>query len=132
MVLSQMARRCPRSRADGVARLEGWRFRINAAGWATVVPEAKARVYGRLWRLDLPDEAALDVYEDLASGLYTKHRMTVHAAAGGLREAMVYLATDSTPGIPEGRYLEPIVAAAADAGFPGTYVEELRWWRGGS
>ncbi|MBN8249819.1 MAG: gamma-glutamylcyclotransferase [Verrucomicrobia bacterium] len=127
-----MARRCPRSRPGEVALLDGWRFRINAAGWATVVPAPGARVFGRLWTLDLPDEAALDVYEDLASGLYTKHRLPVRAASGSCRDAMVYLAADATPGTPDARYLEPIVAAAADAGFPAGYVEELRSWGGRS
>jgi len=132
MVLSQMVRRCPRSRPGETARLEGWRFRINAAGWATVVPELGARAYGRLWMLELSDEAALDVYEDLASGLYTKHRLTVDTESGRALDAMVYLASDSAPGVPQPWYLDSIVAAASNAGFPPSYVEELRSWRAGS
>ena len=94
MVSRQMALRCPRSPAIGIARLPDWRFRINAEGWATVVPEPGAVVYGRLWQLTSEDEVALDLYEALPSGLYAKQRVPVVLDGDATANAMVYLASD--------------------------------------
>ena len=124
----QMSLRCPRSRMIGTALLPGWRFRINAQGWATVVPERGALVHGRIWALSIEDEAHLDAYEDVASGLYTKDWLPVITTDGTTPEVMIYLATDSQPGSPLRRYLEPILHAAADAGFPPGYLQELGRW----
>ena len=38
---------------------------------------------------------------------------------------LVYLATDDTPGQPEGGYLERVLAAAESHGFPEEYVDGL-------
>lgn len=128
LVLDQMAQRCPHSRPLGTAVLDHWRFRINAAGWATIVPEAGARVHGLLWSLTPEDESALDLYEEMPSGLYEKRLLTVRTATGEAREAMVYLALDPTPGKPMARYWDPIQSAAEACGFPPEYLEELQNW----
>lgn len=124
----QMGQRCPQSRRIGEACLPGWRFRINSQGWATVVPESDAIVHGVIWALSPEDEARLDAYEDIPSGLYTKHRHPVLSADGAAMNAMVYLAADSRPGSPLRHYLEPILDAAAAAGFPDSYFQELSRW----
>ena len=128
LVLDQMAQRCPRSRTMGTAVLTGWRFRINAGGWATIVPESGARVYGLLWDLPPEDEASLDLYEEMPSGLYAKQVLTVQPASGTAQDAMVYLALDPSPGKPTPRYWDPILAAARSCGFPPDYLEELQTW----
>ena len=128
MVSRQMALRCPRSPAIGIARLPDWRFRINAEGWATVVPEPGAVVYGRLWQLTSEDEVALDLYEALPSGLYAKQRVPVVPDGEATANAMVYLASDPRPGMPLARYLTPILSAAAELKFPIEYQTELRRW----
>jgi len=124
----QMARRCPRSRTVGLAELPGWRFRINSQGWATIIPDSTGSVFGRLWTLPPEDEAVLDLYEDLPSGLYTKQRLLVTPHDGGQSQAMTYLAADSTPGIPVAIYFQPILAAAIECGFPEAYLRELQQW----
>ncbi|MBX3734743.1 MAG: gamma-glutamylcyclotransferase [Verrucomicrobiae bacterium] len=124
-----MRLRCPRSCPVGVGALSGWRFRINAAGWATVVPESGAQVYGRLWELPVEDELALDVYEDLPGGLYSKDAVVLNASPVPGRPVMIYQATDSSPGRAAPWYLDPILEEAADCGFPEAYLEELRRWR---
>ena len=128
LVLDQMAQRCPHSRPLGTAALDHWRFRINAAGWATIVPESGARVHGLLWNLTPDDESALDLYEEMPSGLYEKRLLTVTVTTGEAREAMVYLALDPTPGKPMARYWDPIQSAAKACGFPPEYLEELQTW----
>ncbi|MEN9677611.1 MAG: hypothetical protein RIS76_3507 [Verrucomicrobiota bacterium] len=122
----QMALRCPRSRTVGLAQLPGWRFRINSQGWATIILDSASRVLGRLWTLPPEDETALDLYEDLPSGLYIKQRLLVTPHDGIPAQAMTYLATDSTPGIPVARYFQPILAAAIECGFPDEYLRELQ------
>ncbi|MBL9173750.1 MAG: gamma-glutamylcyclotransferase [Verrucomicrobiales bacterium] len=129
LVLDQMAQRCPHSRPLETAVLDDWRFRINAAGWATILPEAGARVHGLLWTLTSEDETALDLYEEMPSGLYEKRRLNVRTHSEEPREAMVYLALDPTPGTPTARYWDPIESAAEACGFPPEYLAELRRWR---
>ena len=64
MVLTQMQQRCPAAQDMGIARLDGWRWRINQHGYATIVPEQSAYVLGVLWSLTSACEAALDDYEE--------------------------------------------------------------------
>lgn len=60
MDLAQMRRRCPAAELWGAATLPDWRFRINARGVATIVPEVGSRVHGLAWRLTPADEVELD------------------------------------------------------------------------
>lgn len=126
----QMAGRCRQASWVGVAVLSGWRFLINSAGWATIISESGAAVYGCLWDLTSGDEAALDLYEGLAEGLYLKERFKVQISTGVHQEAMVYVATDSAPGTPHAGYLESILAAAIENRFPEDYLRELMRWKG--
>ena len=73
-----MARRCPRSKAQALARLERHRLAVMREGWLTVVraPRSAVRV---LWDLALSDIAALDRYEGLPQGLYAKLTQAVVA-----------------------------------------------------
>lgn len=126
--LAQMARRCPGSRAGGPATLHGWRFRIMGRGYATIVREPGAVVHGLLWNLQAGDEKALDEYEGVAEGHYTKETVEVGVGAGKLK-AMVYVGTDAAPGRPAAGYLERVTAAARDLGLPDAYVAELEGWQ---
>lgn len=126
----QMAGRCRHASSVGVAALSGWRFLINSAGWATIISESGATVHGCLWELTPGDEAALDLYEGLAEGLYLKERLPAQMLSGARREAMVYVATDSAPGTPHAGYLESILAAAVENRFPEDYLRELMRWKG--
>ena len=96
---AQMAHRCPAARATGVAELSGWRFLINARGCATIVPDPECRVHGLVWDLTADCEAALDAYEGVSHGIYTKEVMAV-----GGSEALVYLAANTRPGHPRPGY----------------------------
>jgi len=128
MVTAQMAARCTGAEFLGVAVLADHRFRIGRRGYGTVVPEPGAAVYGVLWGLREEDEAALDVYEGVRHGLYQKAWRTVRTDAGDDRQALVYVATDPTPGAAVPGYVEKMVAAAEAHGLPASYREELRGW----
>lgn len=124
MCREQMAERCPTARRSGVARLDGWRFRINGKGFATLVADPKSTSFGLVWHIEAQDERNLDAYEEIAAGLYGKATLTVP----GHGPALIYLAADASPGRPRPAYIEPIVAAAKAAGFPASYVAELAAW----
>lgn len=126
IVRRQMTHRCPDARALGLARLDGWGFRIMTRGFATIVPDPAAHVLGVVWLLTPACEVALDRYEGVARGLYAKHALPVDG-----EETLVYVASDVEPGGPKPGYLEAIVAAAADWAFPPDYVTGLRTWLSG-
>src|SRR5260370_9532237 len=77
MDVNAMARRCPRSKAVGLARLERHRLAVMREGWLTAVRAPSSAVHGVLWDLALSDIAALDRYEGLSPGFYVQ---LTHAA----------------------------------------------------
>ena len=129
MVTTQMAERCPGAESRGVAALEDHRFRVGRRGYATVIGEPGATVYGILWGLRPEHEAALDVYEGVRHGLYRKVWLPVRSAADGAEQsAIVYVASDPARGNPVAGYMEKVVAAAEGHGLPAAYIDELRGW----
>jgi gamma-glutamylcyclotransferase (GGCT)/AIG2-like uncharacterized protein YtfP len=127
MNVSQMARRCPSAACRGNACLAGHDFLINQRGFGTIVPDSQSTVHGLLWTLSDPDIASLDEYEGIAVGYYRKEHLAV-SFAGETIVAMIYVATDSSPGIPEPAYIELIVAAATARGLSTDYVRRLAKW----
>ena len=79
MNVDAMARRCPRSKALGLARLERHRLAVMREGWLTAVRDPRSAVHGVLWDLALSDVAALDRYEGVPQGLYAKLMQAVIA-----------------------------------------------------
>jgi hypothetical protein len=124
MVATQMHRRCPAAQDMGIVRLDGWRFLINQEGYATIRLDQSAYVLGVLWSLTSACEAALDDYEEIATGLYTKAYIEIQDMP-----ALVYLATNALPGRPQTGYLEAIIAEACKRGFDLDYVtKDLKRW----
>jgi cation transport regulator ChaC len=128
MVTAQMAERCPGAELRGVAVLEDHRFAIGRRGYATVVSEPGATVYGILWDLRPEHEAALDVYEGVRHGLYRKAWLPVRSADGTEHRAIVYVAGDPARGSAVAGYMEKVVAAAEAHVLPTAYVAVLRSW----
>jgi len=119
-----MARRCPRSRPVGLARLERHRLAVMREGWLTVVRAPRATVHGLLWDLALADVAALDRYEGVAKGLYAKVVQPV-VAPGGAKRALVYVGANAGPGAPSPDYIEGVIAAAHARGLPAEGIAAL-------
>jgi hypothetical protein len=111
MSVAAMARRCPRSKAVSVARLERHRLAVMREGWLTAVRDPRSAVHGVLWDLALSDAPALDRYEGLPQGLYAKVAQPI-VAPGGAKRALVYFGANAGPGIPRADYMAGIVAAA--------------------
>jgi gamma-glutamylcyclotransferase (GGCT)/AIG2-like uncharacterized protein YtfP len=124
MSVPMMRQRCPAARHEGGATLRGYRVMIMREGYASIVRAPGACVHGVLWRLTARDRAALDVYEDVAGGLYRAMTMRVVTDRGSI-PALVYVGAAPSRGIPHPGYLEPILAAARDAGLPPRYIRAL-------
>jgi hypothetical protein len=111
MDVDAMARRCPRSKALGLARLERHRLAVMREGWLTAVREPRSAVHGVLWDLALSDIAALDRYEGLSQGLYAKLTQPVIADRSP-KQAIVYFGANAGPGVARPAYLAEVLAAA--------------------
>ena len=125
----QMYKRCPDSELVGAAKLEGWRFLINTVGVATVVPREDGVVHGLLWRISASDEKTLDGYEGVEHGMYRKEELDVEVTGGSTEKALIYISSDTEPGVPRPGYIERIISAAQEHGLPDKYQTELRSWR---
>jgi cation transport regulator ChaC len=129
-----MRRHCPNAEELGTAALFGCRFMITTDGYASIVPRSGGRVHGVLWRLSVRDLAALNSYESIASGLYSK--LTLPVRKDGRRmAATLYVGRSRTAGRPKPGYLDVILNAAREWSLPVPYVRSLqRWsptrWRG--
>ena len=124
MDVAAMALRCPKSRALGVARLARHRFVIMPEGFANVVRAPASNVPGVLWDIALADMRALDAYEHVARGLYTKVIQPVAKAAGGSARALVYTGKGEG-GRPARAYMEGVLAAARAWDLPAAHVRML-------
>jgi hypothetical protein len=124
MSVSAMARRCPRSRALGLARLERHRLAVMREGWLTAVRDPRSAVQGVLWDLALSDVAALDRYEGVSHGLYVKLLQAV-VAERAPRQAIVYFGANAGPGLARPAYIAEILAAARSWPLPAQGVEAL-------
>ena len=124
MGIDAMARRCPRSKALGLARLERQRLAVMREGWLTVIRDTRSAVHGVLWDLALSDVAALDRHEALPQGLYTKETQPIIAERGPKR-AIVYFGTNAGPGVPRPAYIAEVLAAAKFWPLPAEGVAAL-------
>jgi hypothetical protein len=124
MDVDAMARRCPRSKALGLARLERHRLAVMREGWLTAACEPRSAVHGVLWDLALSDIAALDRYEGLSQGLYAKLTQPVIAERGP-KQAIVYFGANAGPGAVRPDYIAEVRAAARSWPLPGEGLAAL-------
>jgi hypothetical protein len=124
MDVNAMARRCPRSKALGLARLERHRLAVMREGWLTAVRNSSSAVHGVLWDLALSDIAALDRHESLSQGLYVKLTQAVIADRGPKR-AIVYFGANAGPGVLRPAYIAEVLVAARSWPLPAEGVGAL-------
>jgi gamma-glutamylcyclotransferase (GGCT)/AIG2-like uncharacterized protein YtfP len=127
----QMRERCPHSPEAGTGWLEDWRLTFGGEdlGWegalATVVEEARSRVFVVLYEVSDGDEDALDRWDGVTLGYYSKLKVRV-ATLEGSALAWLYVLNDYEGGLPSARYLGIMADAAQAAGAPKDYVDTLR------
>src|SRR6476620_9386923 len=118
-----MAARCPASKAIGIGRLMRHRFIIFSEGYASVMRNPASTTWGLLWDLAMSDMPALDRYESLSTGLYTRLIQPI-VSEHGPRRAIVYVGRDAEPGLPKPSYMEGILEAAEALRLPPSYRAE--------
>ncbi len=119
-----MARRCPKSKPLGVARLERFRFCVMPNGWGSVRPAPRRTVHGVLWDLALSDVRPLDAFEELGKGRYAKSFQPVIKDEGGSVRAMIYIGKGEG-GCARPDYIAAIATAARAWSLPAAYIAEL-------
>ncbi|MDW5563450.1 MAG: gamma-glutamylcyclotransferase family protein [Methanomassiliicoccus sp.] len=126
MNIAQMRSRCRDRRPPlGVATLDNHRLIINVDGYASIVKAPGSRVIGVLWEISRDCEKALDEYEEVPRGLYSKAQVSVKMANGTSTDALVYIASDESIGSPRPGYLEKIIMGAKENHLPIDYVERI-------
>ena len=130
----QMARRCPSARVVCLATLTGHRltFPRPCASWdggvAGIEPCDGAHcVECVVYDLCDDDVAALDRYEGVAEGDYTRRQVTVTTSDGRRLEVLTYFANphEQGPCAPSSRYLGALIRGARHHGLPSTYIAAL-------
>lgn len=124
--IQQMAYRCPTAKPIAKSWLHDYRLvfkgrRRNAH--ATVIPEEGQAVPVVIWEISARDEAALDRYEGVSSGYYTKEYMTLEVD-GEMQEVLIYIMTPCDFGTPTKQYLDIITRGYLDFNLPTTTLEE--------
>jgi hypothetical protein len=124
----RMLERCPHSPARGTGWLMGWRltFAGEDHGWdgplATLVEDQDSQVFVALYDVSPQDVAMLDDWE---TSMYRKLHVRVQTLEGE-QVAWIYVLDAYEGGLPSASYLGVISEAAAAAGAPDDYVDELR------
>ena len=124
MDVAAMARRCPRAKPLGLARLARHQLAIMREGWLTAARDPRGDVHGVLWDVAFADMRALDQYEQLASGLYAKAQQPVIGQRGA-KQALVYFGANSGPGVAAADYIAGVLAAARNWRLPATAIAQL-------
>jgi ribonuclease J len=123
----QMKTRCPNATPLGGATLRGHKLFFTTDGLPSIAPQPNTTLYGVLWRITPEDEQALDIYESVQSGLYTKARLPIHFKDNPPRDALVYIAANKTKGDhADQEMLDEILAGAKWASLPGDYMNYLK------
>jgi gamma-glutamylcyclotransferase (GGCT)/AIG2-like uncharacterized protein YtfP len=130
MSKTAMAGRCPKSRPLGLARLVRHRSFIMSSGYLSVRRDPGMDVHGVLFDLALSDVAALDRYEDIGRGLYTKVVQPVLRKDAAAARALVYIGRDQNAGVAHPDYMAGVLAAAHDWELPPRYIAHLATFSG--
>ena len=120
--------RCPRARLLSTALLSDWEFFINTQGYASIRPVDDQEVHGALWTIGPREEAALDLYEDVADQLYLRVTVNVISSRETHRDVLTYVATNRRPGRPRAGYMPLVPEAAEQLDLPEGYRDFLRTW----
>lgn len=126
LCLDQMASRCPNSKPICKTWLNDYKLVFQGrpiGAHANVIPAEGHRVPVAVWEITPLDEKALDRYEGVAGGYYTKEIEEVEIN-GEMHEALIYIMTPSGYGIPADHYLDIIVEGYRDFNLEANYLNE--------
>jgi gamma-glutamylcyclotransferase (GGCT)/AIG2-like uncharacterized protein YtfP len=118
-----MAMRCPGSTYLFSGKLVGYKWIIYSRGYANIVPSEKDYVLGEIFHLSERDEEALDVYESVAQGMYTKEEIEIITSEGFI-SCMVYIDPIQETGQPKSEYIHRINQGLVSASLCPNYVRK--------
>lgn len=128
MSMNDMAGRCPAARSVGWGKLKGWQLIINTDGWPTIVRNTKATLYGGLWTVTPDDESALDHYEGVSGGCFSRQKLVIKTQDDQRLPAFVYLAANSRQGeFIDEQTAKSIFIGAAHFRLPIAYMRYLKY-----
>lgn len=111
-----------------VATLDGFDIRIRPL--ANLVPSEEQRVYGIVATTTHAELARLyDYASNTLGGTYLPQAVLTGVGGGTWLPALCYIAPDLADGPGAASYVDLIVGAAKDHGFPRWYVERLERFR---
>lgn len=122
----QMAYRCPTAKPMAVATLKDHQLVFQGRPYgahANVIPAKGKEVPVVIWEITDKDEKALDIYEGVKGGYYTKEYMSIEAN-GETVEALIYIMTPNPYGEPTDGYLQTIAEGYADFDLPISALNE--------
>lgn len=123
---TQMAHRCPKAERLANVTVYDYRFALDEAGVATILPSRGDCVEGLLWSVTDSDVESLDRYEGVSSHCYRKETLAIDEYRPGY-EALVYISNrELTPLRERSGYMDRIIKAAIEHGFSESYIEMLR------
>lgn len=122
----QMAQRCPTAQPIAKAWLEDYRLVYQGRpgnAHANVIPEKGHKVPVVIWEISEQNERALDRYEGVAGGYYTKEYVEIECN-GEKVKALIYLMTPNPFNHPSDFYLNVIVQGYRHFNLPAEYLNE--------
>ena len=128
MDVNQMDYRCPDSYIFDKVVVEDYKFVLDNAGVASIVPAKGYKVEAILWAVHELDVETLDIYEGVDYGCYEKTTMPI-VIDGVEIEVLVYFSLRDlvNRGFRSG-YMTKIIKAAKAANFSEKYIKELETW----
>lgn len=105
----RMIQRCPGVWPLFPGTLENFRLEFDGRGHATIRPDEGGLAQGVVWRIDNFHEDALDGFEGLASGVYSKDLVTVIGPEYQSVRCLTYISTDPEIGVPTQEYLQHLI-----------------------
>ena len=128
MDFDQMAQRCPGAKFYKKGFLLGYRFAIDAACVATIIPDDTSFVEGILWKVSENELKQLDLYEGVANGCYRRATVDIMRSQYDTVEAIVYISNRPERKIADGTgspYMKRIAEVAYAYEFPTSYQRLL-------
>lgn len=118
--VAQMGFRCPTAKPIAKSWLFDYALVFQGAPYgahANVVPRKGYDVPVVIWDISAADERALDRYEGVAGGYYTKEYIPVECG-GEIKEVLIYIMSPNPYGIPSDSYLDTIAKGYEDFNLP--------------
>lgn len=122
----QMSYRCPTAKPIAKGLLHDYALVFQGRPFgahANVIPAKGEATPIVIWKITETDEAALDRYEGVAGGYYTKEYIKL-PVAGKMRKVLIYIMTPHDAGYPTDEYLHTIAQGYKDFELDVRYLND--------